>query len=331
MKLSISGLLMLCFFLMTLACKQDDNLMKNQTLTGDTWGEKLGFPKDKVVLIMHADDIGMCDEANQAGMVQLAGDHIQSAAVMVPCEYFDKFAAWYRENPAKDVGLHLTLTSEWKTWRWGPVAGAENVPGLVDAEGKMWHDVMSVVQNASAAEVETEIRAQVEKALEAGIKPGHLDTHMGTLFASYDFTAAYLKVAEEYGIPAMAINMQDEVAEKFRAQGYPITDGLIALISEYKLPKLDDFHSVSGAPTYEEKRQQFFDQVKEMKPGINEIIFHPSVGSDNLKTITNSWQQRIWEYEMFADPVVKDFLTNEGIIFTNWKDIMNRYNERTQG
>ena len=152
---------------------------------------------------------------------------------------------------------------------------------------------------------------------------------MGTLYASYDYTAAYLKIAEEYKIPAMAINMSGEVAEKFRAQGYPITEGLVDLLDSYPLPKLDDFHAVEHGATYEEKKVNFYNQVRNMKPGLNEIIFHPSVLTENLKTITNSWQQRVWEAQMFSDSAVKQFFVEEGIVFTNWKEIMQRYKERT--
>ncbi len=126
----------------------------------------------------------MCEEANLATMHMLENDWIQSAAAMPPCPNFEEMIAWAIAHPDEDVGLHLTLTAEWKTWRWGTVAPAEEVPGLIDPEGMMWHDVPQVVMHASAAEVEKEIRAQIEKSLALGYRPDHLDTHMGTLFGS---------------------------------------------------------------------------------------------------------------------------------------------------
>src|SRR5687767_601012 len=86
-----------------------------------TWAEKLGFPKGKKVIMLHADDIGMCQEANIAAIDYLKSDKIQSAAVMMPCEYAGDMIEWAKKNPNEDIGLHLTLTSEWKTYRWGPV------------------------------------------------------------------------------------------------------------------------------------------------------------------------------------------------------------------
>ncbi len=184
-------------------------------------------------------------------------------------------------------------------------------------------------KNATAEEVEKEIRAQIDKAISAGIKPGHIDTHMGTLYASLGFTKAYLKVAMEYNIPAMVIEFTKDVVEKFQGQGYPITKELIEFISNYTLPKLDAFYAALNGSSYQEKKQNFFKLVRSLKPGITEIIFHPSVESDNLKSITNSWQQRVWEAQMFSDPEVIQFFKDEGVLFTNWKEMMERFRERS--
>ena len=307
---------------------QKDSDQETET-TPQTWAEKLGFPAGKKVLILHADDIGMCPEANISAKRQLSQDEIQSAAVMMPCPNAAEFIEWAIEHPNEDVGLHLTLTSEWKTYRWGPVSDPADVPGLIDPDGKLWRDVPPVVQNATAAEVETEIRAQVEKAISLGYRPDHIDTHMGTLYGSHEFTAAYLKVAEEYQIPAMVIDMSNPaVVQGFKDKGYPIGPEMIDLVNNYSLPKLDFFSSTINGDSYEDKCEKFFGLVKSIPPGLTEIIFHPSELTDNLKTITNSWQQRSWESQMFADPKVKAFLEDEGIIFTNWKDIMKRFKER---
>lgn len=294
-----------------------------------SWAEKLGFPAGKKVLILHADDIGMCDEANIAAVDYLLKGQIQSAAAMVPCPTFEAFASWAKENPQLDIGLHLTLTSEWKTYRWGPVSDPSEVPGLIDEEGKLWRSVPGVVMHASAAEVEKEIRAQIEKSLAMGLQPGHIDTHMGTLYGHHSYTAAYTKVAQEYGIPAMVIDMsRKEIADGFRAQGYPINEEMLAAVKDYQLPKLDFFASAPNGKTYEEKLANFMGLVKSLPAGLTEIIFHPSVYSENLKTITNSWQQRVWEAQMFADPELQRFFEEEGIVFTNWKEIMKRFEER---
>ncbi len=292
----------------------------------DTWAERLGFPPDKKVVILHADDIGMCKEANQAAIQQLEKGQIQSASVMVPCPAFHEIVNWRVENLDFDVGLHLTLTSEWKTYRWAPVMPKNLVPGLVDTEGKLWRSVAEVVEHATAEEVEREVRAQIETARRAGIEPSHLDTHMGTLYAHNDFTEVYFRLAEEYQIPAMVIEFSnDSLVEKFKDQGYPITDRLVEMVANYRLPKLDYFTSVPPADSYESKKSQFMTLINNLPSGLSEIIFHPSAESDDLKGITNSWQQRVWESKMFGDPEVIQFLQQAGVVFTNWKEVMDRF------
>ncbi len=143
-----------------------------------TWAEKLGFEPGKRVIIFHADDMGMCDEANEATFYLLEHEYIQSAAAMAPCPAYEDAITWAIENPQYDVGIHLTLTSEWQTHRWGPVADPSEVPGLVDPEGYMWRSVREVVENATPEEVEKELRAQIEYTLSLGYHPDHMDTHM---------------------------------------------------------------------------------------------------------------------------------------------------------
>jgi predicted glycoside hydrolase/deacetylase ChbG (UPF0249 family) len=236
---------------------------------------------------------------------------------------------WAKEHPEIDVGLHLALTSEWKTYRWPSVSPVDEVPGLIDDEGKLWRSVEEVVEHASVEEVAREVRAQIEKSLALGYRPDHIDTHMGTLYGHPEFAKAYLNIAMEYNIPANAIDMSDSlVVAYYKQAGYPITDDLIEFMATYTLPKVDNFTSAPNARTYEEKVQAFKDLIRSLRPGLTEIIFHPSVPSENLKSITGSWQQRNWEAEMFADPDLIRFFKDEGIIFTNWKEIMRRFEER---
>ena len=294
-----------------------------------TWAEGLGYPADKIVLILHADDIGMCKEANLSAQNYLVEGHIQSAAVMMPCAFSEEMIQWAMEHPEQDIGLHLTLTSEWRTWRWAGLSPSDSIPGLIDPEGKLWRKVIQVAMNASPKEVEREIRAQVEKALAMGYTPGHMDTHMGTLYANAKYTKAYLQVAEEYQIPAMVLDMSNpQIVEGFKAQGYPIDEEMIEYVNAYSLPKLDYFFSAPNGDSYADKCQKFKDLISSLQPGLTEIIFHPSEESENLKTITNSWQQRVWEAKMFAEPEMKAFFEEQGVIFTNWKEIMERYRKK---
>lgn len=290
-----------------------------------TWAERLGWNAGQRVIILHADDVGMCFEANHAAQQALNRGDYRSASAMVPCPWFGHMAAWCVAHPQHDVGLHLTLTSEWKHYRWGPVAPREQVKGLVDPFGFFFRDAMSVALSAPAPAVETEIRAQWARARQYGMKPTHLDTHMGTLYARLDYTQAYLKLAEEEKVPAMVIELTPHTIAKFGKQGYPISDAAKKLLDAYTLPKLDDFHSVPEGKTYEQKRERFFELVRTLPPGLHEIIFHPSVETEGLRQITGSWQQRVWEDRLFQDPVVRDFLKTSGVVVTDWKEVMSRH------
>lgn len=331
MKITTNISIVLLSIFMFFACEQKKQSEERQSIKQEpaNWAERLGYPAGKKVIMLHADDAGMCEEANIATKKYLLDGHIQSAAAMPPCPEFEDMIEWAKEHPDIDVGLHLTLTSEWKTYRWPSVAPVEEVPGLIDEEGKLWRSVEEVVQHATVEEVAKEVRAQIEKSIAMGYRPDHIDTHMGTLYGSPEFAKAYLEIAMEYGIPANAIDMSDSaVVAYFRQVGYPITDELVEFMDAYTLPKVDNFTSAPNAKTYEEKVQAFKDLIKSLRPGLTEIIFHPSVPSENLKSITGSWQQRNWEAEMFADPDLIQFFEDEGIIFTNWKEIMKRFEER---
>ncbi|WP_338359895.1 polysaccharide deacetylase family protein [Yeosuana marina] len=323
-----------CITVLCVACK-DETTNSKYKLTASikqkqnpTWAEKLGWPAGKKVIILHADDVGMCPEANDAVLKLLHQNQIQSSSVMIPCPNSEDFINWAKQHPKMDIGLHLTLTSEWKTYRWRTLAKATEVPGLLDENQKMWHEVIQVVQHASAEEVETEIRAQINQSIAWGYKPSHIDTHMGTLYGKPSYIKVFTKIAQEYGIPANVIDLsKPEVLENFKKKGYPLNDSAVKIVEDYKLPKLDFFTSAPNTKTYEEKVSSFKNLIQNLKPGLTEIIFHPSTLTENLKTITNSWQQRVWEAKMFSDPDLIRFFEQEGIIFTNWKTIMSRYNK----
>ncbi len=328
MQTKTSTSLIIFLLLLVWSCQlRQDNVVEQETFAN--WAERLGYPKGKKVIMLHADDAGMCEEANIAAKKYLLDGHIQSTAAMPPCPYFEDMIEWAKQNPSMDVGLHLTLTSEWKTYRWPSVLPAAKVPGLIDDEGMLWRSVREVVAHASPEEVAKEVRTQIEKSIALGYRPDHIDTHMGTLYSTPTFAKAFLEIAMEYSIPANAIDMSDpEVVAHYKKEGYPITDEMIEYMNAYSLPKIDFFTSTPNADTYKNKVKAFQELIKSLKPGITEIIFHPSTPSENLKSITNSWKQRNWEAEMFADPDMIKFFEAKGILFTNWKEIMKRFNER---
>jgi len=168
-----------------------------------SYAQRLGWgPGDKVV-IFHIDDAGMSHGSNLGVAKAMAEGVATSTSIMMPCPWVPQFRDYLKANPDCDAGLHFTLTSEWVPYRWGPVAGKMAVPGLADRDGYLWGEVADVIAHATPQEVETEIRAQWEKAEAMGIKPTHLDSHMGTLFASKPYFERYIQLGIEKGIPVL--------------------------------------------------------------------------------------------------------------------------------
>ena len=190
--------------------------------TGDrmapTLAERLGFAATERIAIVHADDIGMCHAANLGAFDALENGVVSCGSIMVPCPWFREAADLAAANPAFDLGVHLTLNSEWPGYRWGPVAGRDRVPSLLDAQGYLPRTTVEVVRSARPDEVEIELRAQIEAALAAGIDVTHLDSHMGTVFFP-PFVPIYAKLASEYRLPAMAVRPDPETLARRRPRG----------------------------------------------------------------------------------------------------------------
>src|SRR5690606_22315850 len=147
-----------------------------------TYAERLGWGPDDRVVIFHSDDAGMSHAANLGTIRAIEEGVVTSASIMMPCPWVPEFAQYVLENPDVDAGLHLTMNSEWDLYRWGPVAG-KAVPSLMDAHGYLSDGVREFAERATPDDVEAEIRAQIEHAESMGIKPTHIDTHMGALYA----------------------------------------------------------------------------------------------------------------------------------------------------
>src|SRR5688572_29931774 len=170
-----------------------------------TIAERLGHPADAKLLIIHADDLGVAHSVNAASLEALDKGIISSVSAMVPTPWITEVASYAKTHPNADIGLHLTITSEWETYRWGSVAPADKVSSLLDSTGTFPADVPPVVAKAKPAEVELELRAQIDRAISLGIRPTHLDSHMGALFASPELFATYVRVARAYRLPFLAL------------------------------------------------------------------------------------------------------------------------------
>ena len=304
------------------------SLLSIQPLSVSANLEQLNYPPDAKLLIIHADDAGMSHSVNEATLVAMQKGIVSSAAIMVPCPWFLEIAEFSRQHPEMDFGLHLTLTSEWKHYRWRPVADPSKVPSLIDEEGYFWRSVEDVVGHATMEEVELEIRAQIDRALAFGINPTHIDSHMGTLFSTSEFLSVYLKVATEYGIPPMMLDPADPKVKKLlEERGIAYADSTIQEIYAAKVPLLNYLNTGEDGKNYQARRIAYYQAIRDLKPGVNQIIVHLAGNDAEIQNITNAWQKRYDEFRIFTDPELKNLIEDLNIELIGWrkmKDIMSQ-------
>jgi predicted glycoside hydrolase/deacetylase ChbG (UPF0249 family) len=280
---------------------------------GKTLAERLGYKATDKLLIVNGDDVGMCHAANVATIEAMEKGLMRSATIMVPCPWFLEIADYAKANPEKSFGIHLCHTSEWKHYRWGPVAPREQVPGLVDPQGYLWRSVVEVYANAKPEEAFIEGRAQIKKALAAGVDVTHIDSHMGTMQLHPAFVEKYLQLAVEFDVPARMAS-QKTLANL----GYP---AMRAQFAAKGIISPDYF-------VYEELKQQdklgvkpfWMKVIKELQPGVTELYIHAGQATEELKAITGSWKTRSEEYALFThDAEFRKLVEDEGIILIGYR------------
>lgn len=291
-----------------------------------TLAGRLGYPSDARLLIVNGDDAGMCHAANVGTAAALDSGLMTSATVMVPCPWFLEIADYARRNPAKNLGVHLVHTSEWKWYRWGPIAPREAVPGLADSEGYLWRSVEEVYAHSSPAEALIEGRAQIKRALAAGIDVTHLDSHMGTLQYDARYMETYLQLAVEFDLPVRMASQsllikfsQPELRDRFAARGIVFPDFLIH--EELK----DESKDVQGF---------WMRMVRELKPGVTEFYVHAAKPTEELQAITGTWKTRGAEYELLSsDADFRRLIESERVTLIGYRPLrdLQRQSRKSTG
>ncbi len=280
--------------------------------------ELLGYPKNAKLIIIHADDLGVTHSENAASISALEKGNVKSASIMVPCPWFPEIAAYARQHPEKDLGLHITLTSEWKYYKWGPVTPAAKVPGLVNKNGFFYSSVDSVIKNASPAEVEEEIRNQVKRAKQFGIDPTHLDGHMYTVHHDLGFLKAYIKVGHEFNIPVFI----------YRQVESTLHIKLDSLVSNRDV--IIDTILTAEFPNYKSGMVDFYSTgLRNLKPGITYLILHTAYDDDEMRAVTvehegwgAAWRQQ--DYDFFSSPLCAKILKDNNIYVVTWREIRDK-------
>ncbi len=277
-----------------------------------TIAERLGYPPNAKLLILHADDLAVAHSVNVASLAALDSGMINSAAIMVPTPWLTEVAAYAKAHPNADLGLHLTVTSEWETYRWGSVSSADKVPSLLDRDGTFPRQTRTVVSRAAIPEIEREIRAQIERAIEVGIRPTHVDAHMGTLYSSPELMATFVKVAREYRLPFMAFRGDRSIPIQAPLSANDILlDTLIA--ADVSVPR-------------DQWAKFYLDAIKNLKPGLTEMLVHLGHDGEELQAVMvdhepygAAWRQR--DYDVVRSAAFQKAITDNNIILVTWRQL----------
>ena len=280
--------------------------------TPKTLQERLGYPSNARLLVIHADDIGMSHSVNRASFEALEKGWITSASILVPCPWFPEVARFAKTHPNADLGIHLALNSEWNDFRWGPVSSVDKVPSLLDEHGYLPLVETTVAKQAITAEAETELRSQIEKAQAAGIHFSHFDSHMRALFLRPDLFHVYQHFGREYGVPVMD-QKQDRPDN---AEFNPIPGAVL----------LDAILGIDPGVARKDWLEAYKKILRPLPPGVYQLIVHLAYDDEEMRGATwdhpdygSTWRQS--DLDTVSNPEFQKFLHDQGFILVSWKDL----------
>ena len=264
--------------------------------------ERLGYGSDDRLLIVNCDDLGFCHAVN-LGVYQALRDGIgTSASIMIPCPWSREAASHYR---GEDVGVHLTLTAEYDTYRWGPITHA---PSLLDGDGGFPRTTVDAWEHADLDEVRRECRAQVERAILWGFDISHLDSHMGVMQLRPEFFDVYLDLAVEYDLPIRLSGASTQ-----RAIGFPFRD----LASEEGILFPDRFVYAPGIGARKALERTIFD----LPAGVTEVYVHPGVDTPELRATGATWAGRVDDLDLVTSAEVRSLLERAGVTLIGYREL----------
>ena len=279
-----------------------------------TIAERLGYPRDAKLLIVHADDLGMAHSVNAATIKGFETGLVNSGSIMVPCPWLSEIAAYARSNPNADLGLHLTLTSEWTHFRWGPVMPSDRVKSLLDKDGYLRLTETEAASNADPKEVELEITAQIEKARALGIQPTHLDSHMGTLYQNKALFEVFLRVARKHKLPV-------RIAKTWFARADFLPETLRP--DDVYIDRILDINTSVAANDW---AKFYSDAIKNLQPGVTEVVIHLAYDDAEMRGATfnhpdwgAAWRQR--DFDFFTSDAFRKLLQENQIKLITWREL----------
>ena len=260
-------------------------------------------PGDAPELAIRCDDIGMGHSVNQAVRQLLATGMPFSASVMVPCPWFLEAAEILRDQPRVSVGIHLTLNSEWRHYRWGPVLGASAVPSLVDENGH-FHTSEADFRAAGAdlGEVRRELRAQIQRALDAGLEVDYLDYHMLTALSTPELQRIVEELAREFGV-GLSRYFGERAASVWDLEPENKLDGLLRIVGQAE----------PGPPT-----------VAVIHPGLETPEMSALVDLNNPRDPFRVAQHRQSELAALTSPAFRQAITARQVRLVTYRQIIDR-------
>jgi predicted glycoside hydrolase/deacetylase ChbG (UPF0249 family) len=291
--------------------------------------QRLGYAENDRVVIIHADDIGMCQATLPAFSDLVDFGLISSCVVMVPCPWFPQVATICRRYPPDDIdmGVHLTITCEYDNYRWGPVSTRDPASGLIDEQGYFYHGPVGVQEHGETDAVQLESQAQIARALAAGIDLTHIDTHQGAVIHP-KFLSGYTQLALKHRLPlmmlrldetgwvqlgqAMGLGMEGDTAalgarlvRELEAQGVPLLDHIVMMPLDQPTDRV-------------EQAKRMFDALP---PGLTHFIIHPACDTPELRAITPDWQSRVADYQAFTSKELRDHVGNCGVQVIGYREL----------
>lgn len=301
------------FFIVCIIFGQKSPLLAQNTLS---LAERLGYPADAKLLIIHADDLGMAHSVNSTTFDALNNGPVNSASIMPPTPWLAEVVALAKSNPNYDLGIHLTLTSEWLYFKWGPVASRDLVSSLLDENGYFYDNCESLGAHAKPGELEIELRAQIERVKTLGIDPTHFDTHMGCLLGTNTtLLSTYLNLGREYKIPL-------RLGRNLVAS---LPDSLRSLITEKDIV-IDHVYSATPQDFKQGMAAYYENVLLNLKPGVNEIIVHLATKDQEMRGIAYNhpdwganWRQA--DLDFFKSIRCKELLRQQNIQLVTFREI----------
>jgi chitin disaccharide deacetylase len=265
--------------------------------------ELLGYPRDARLLIINADDFGMCHAINAGILRALREGVVTSTSLMVPCPWALHAMHLLQENPDIPFAVHLTLISDWDYYKWGPVMPRAEVPSLVDETGYFSpEDTEKLLARARLDEVEREFRAQIETVLAAGLKPTHLDWHCLASGGRADIFDMTFGLAKEYGL-ALRIGNQPFI-DQIQAQGLPTNDH--NLLDSYTLDPAG-------------KADRYAQMLRELPAGLTEWAVHPAIDTEEMQAVEPGGRIRPTDFDFVTSSQAREIIEQEGIILLDYR------------